>query len=181
MKQRIVLTESKLKNMIKEAVKQIISETRWDTKYRAGRKEQDLFDRFTQGERNFTDSEKKRIKRRGKELGGLGYGQEYNKKSPFLDDAEQDFEEQYGDKFQGEDGATYGVRADFFNKGDIYPYRDAPDEEWNDWGIDTETGDIKPFPMKGRYITGTEAFDFDKTGRLKKSFDRARKEFDKSK
>lgn len=126
-----------------------------------------MFDRFTQEERNFTDSEKKRIKRRGKELGGLGYGQEYNKKSPFLDDAEQDFEEQYGDKFQGEDGATYGVRADFFNKGDIYPYRDAPDKEWNDWGTDTETGDIKPFPMKGRYITGPEAFDFDKTGRLK--------------
>lgn len=171
------LTESDLHNIIKESVSQILNELNWKTKYNAGRKEQDLFDRFTQGERNFTDSERKRLKRRGKELGGLGYGQEYNKKSPFLDAAETDFEEQYGDKFQGEDGATYGVRADFFNKGDIYPYRDAPAEEWNEWGIDTETGDVKPLPMKGRYITGSKAFDFDKTGRLRKSYDKAKTEF----
>lgn len=64
----------------------------------------------------FTDSEQKRLKGRGKELGGLGYGNEYNKKSPFLDAAETDFENQFGDEFQGEDGATYGIRADFLVK-----------------------------------------------------------------
>ena len=178
-KKIVRLTESQLHNIIAESVSQILNELDWKTKYNAGRKEQDLFDRFTQGKRNFTDSERKRLKRRGKELGGLGYGYEYNKKSPFLDSAETDFETQFGDEFKGKDGATYGIRADFFNKDNIIPYRYAPDEEYEEEFPDAETGEIKPVRRKGRYTDGSESFGFDKTGRLRKAYDRSKTEFNK--
>lgn len=202
-KKVVRLSESKLRNVIAESVKQVLSELDWKTKYNAGKKELDLFDKFLEGgytnktlkdSNEFSDSEKKRLKRRGKELGGLGYveyGDDYLKDSPFFRDAEDDFNAQFGDEFKDGD-VTYRVRGKFgrFNN-NVYAYRDAPNEEWEEEYVDPNNGTIETEKRIGRYDIYPhwdywdkdngirQTFNRDASGRLKKSYERAKREFDK--